>query len=58
MSRRESNPMWAPFEPAPLWRSASEIIDAYRAAEPRINRSQRYSLVVTEPLPDPLWSRP
>lgn len=45
--------MWAPI-PGPrskaLWSSVGEIIAAYHPAPVRLPRSQRYSLVVTEPL--------
>lgn len=52
----ERNPMWAPIAPdakpvaAPMY---AQVVDAYRAAPApvRFARSQRYSLVVTEPLP-------
>lgn len=46
----ETNPIWAPIrpKPEPFWKSPLEMAEAYRNAEPRVNRSQRYSLVVTE----------
>ncbi len=49
----EKNAIWAPIrpKPEPLWKSALEMAEAYRLAEPRVNRSQRYSLTLTEPLP-------
>lgn len=56
----EHNPVWAPIverENAPLWTSAGEIIAAYERAE-KSSRSQRYSLVLTEPLPRPSWRKP
>lgn len=37
------------LDPEPLWKTPLEIAEAYQRAEPRINRSQRYSLTVTEP---------
>lgn len=49
--KNESNPIWREIAPAPkaLWSSAGEVIAAYRRTEPRTARSQRYSLVMTEP---------
>ncbi len=55
MNLRESNPLWAPIvpKPRPLWQSNAEIIEAYQQASPvRVSRSQRYSLVLTEPEPE------
>ncbi len=58
----EQNPIWAPIrppKPLPLWMSVAEVIEAYQAAEPvRMGRSQRYSLVVVEPLPEATWRKP
>ena len=56
----ETNPIWTPVvpKPEPLWKSALEMAEAYRRAEPRIVRSQRYSLTLTEPLPEAVWRRP
>lgn len=53
----EKNVIWAPIvpKPEPFWKSPLEMAEAYRNAEPRVNRSQRYSLSLTEPLPDPVW---
>lgn len=50
---RETNPLWAPIEP--FWQSAGQIIDAYEQAAPRVRvcRTGRYSLVLTEPRPEP-----
>jgi hypothetical protein len=48
---KEHNAIWAPIvpKPEPFWKSPLEMAEAYyRVAEPRVNRSQRYSLVVTE----------
>jgi len=57
----ETNPIWAPIRPRPepLWRSVAEVVEAYQQAERpvRVSRSQRYSLVVTEPLPAAEWRR-
>jgi hypothetical protein len=49
----EKNVIWAPIvpKPEPLWKTPLEMAAAYLAAEPRVNRSQRYSLVVTEVKP-------
>lgn len=50
----EPNTIWAPIrpQPRPLWQNNAEIIEAYQAASPvRVSRSQRYSLVLTEPEP-------
>jgi len=60
VSLRETNPIWAP-----LWQSPLEMAEAYRRTDPiertlrtiwsyetapvRICRTQRYSLVLTEP---------
>lgn len=63
---REHSPIWQPFDPRAsepprtrLWSSVGEVIEAYQRAERpvRIARSQRYSLVVTAPLPEPTWSK-
>ena len=55
MSLAERNPLWVPIDPPRrrvLWETTAQIIAAYQDAEPvRLSRSQRYSLVVTEPLP-------
>lgn len=55
----EPNPIWTPIQPKPqpLWLSPLEMAEAYRRAEPRINRSQRYGLTVTAPLPEPTWRK-
>lgn len=56
----EHNPIWAPIaerKNAPLWTSAREVIAAYERAE-KPARSQRYSLVLSEPLPPPSWRKP
>jgi hypothetical protein len=49
----EKNAIWAPIvpKPEPFWKTPMEMAEAYRSAEPRVNRSQRYSLVVTEVKP-------
>ena len=55
MKLEESNAIWAPIrpQPRPLWQNNAEIIEAYRQASPvRVSRSQRYSLVLTEPEPE------
>ncbi len=56
----EKNPVWAAIvpKPEPLWKSALEMAEAYRRAEPRIVRSQRYSLTLTEPLAEAARRRP
>lgn len=58
----EQNPVWAPIAPAPrpLWSTTAQIIEAYQRAERpvRIACSQRYSLTVTEALPEPVWRKP
>lgn len=57
MKLREPNPLWAPIEPLRL--DVAKVAQAYRAAPPvRVARSQRYSLVLTEPCPEPVWRRP
>ncbi len=50
---KEHNAIWAPIvpKPEPLWKSPLEMAEAYRNAEPRVSRSQRYSLVLTEVKP-------
>jgi hypothetical protein len=55
----EKNAIWAPIvpKPEPFWKTPLEMAEAYRSAEPRVNRSQRYSLSLTEPLPEPVWRR-
>lgn len=55
----EKNPNWLPIvriEPDPVERALS-ILWSYEAHPPRIVRSQRYSLVLTEPLPSPIWRK-
>lgn len=58
----EKNRIWAPIvpRPQPLWSSATKMVEAYFAAERPLRplRSQRYSLVVTRPLPAAAWSKP
>lgn len=57
----EQNPIWRPIppRPEPLWRTVAEVVAAYREAEPvRAARSQRYSLVLTDPAPAPTGERP
>ena len=59
----EKNPLWLPIAEPPrvrLWSSVCEVIAAYERAERpvRVARSQRYSLVVTEPLPEATWRKP
>ncbi len=56
----EKNHVWAAIvpKPEPLWKSALEMAEAYRRAEPRIVRSQRYSLTLIEPLPETVRRRP
>jgi hypothetical protein len=51
----EKNAIWAPIvpKPEPFWKTPLEMAEAYRSAEPRVSRSQRYSLVVTEVKPGP-----
>lgn len=61
--RAEHNPIWSPIaypRPGALWSSVGEIIEAYQRAERpvRVSVSQRYSLVVTEPLPEATWRKP
>lgn len=51
----ERNPAWLPIvtvEPDPVER-ALRVIWSYEIQPPRIVRSQRYSLILTEPLPSP-----
>lgn len=60
--RAEHNVLWQPIPEPPrvrLWSSVAEVIEAYKRAEPvRTAVSQRYSLVVTEPMPEPVWRKP
>lgn len=63
----ERNPMWAPIAPIaeptaqPTPRTETlrytHVVNAYRTAPcpVRLSMSQRYSLVLTEPLPAPVW---
>lgn len=53
-ARTEHNAFWAPIEPPkpPI----DELVRRYRAAPPvRLSRTQRYSLVLLEPCPEPVW---
>ena len=52
----ERNPLWHPISPpAPR---VTETVLSYRMACPvRVNLSQRYSLSLTEPCPEPVWRK-
>ena len=56
----ERNPAWLPIaqaQPRSLWGSVAEMIATYEASAPRVSLTQRYSLVVVEPLPQPVWRK-
>lgn len=59
MSLRETNPLWAPIVPAELdaVERTLRTLWSYERTPVRIARTQRYSLVLTEPCPEPVWRR-
>ncbi len=57
----ETNPVWLPIvrlEPRPdPVEQVLRLQWSYAEKPPRISRSQRYSLSLTEPLPEPVWRK-
>lgn len=55
----ERNITWLPIITVDRPQSdLDRVVRAYLATPVRVNRSQRYSLTLTHPLPEPVWRRP